>query len=267
MLTHQESDEESEEYTYGCINHYSEYFGGNASEYIVPKEGDINITSHQMGSGIYGISEVQEQKQNHTKKDGVDKYVFKMDLPFVIDNQKQCDEYVKASTHLSDNLQQLAIKSRKNQSIITTKETFLPIADQFIKEINIKEFNRDTVSTAISSFWYDYWHRDKYVEMPINYILKSEGNDGVMSHPSTECHRWNRGDVKFLSHYPTGKTGDISPVNFILSRIGIEKIPFCIGYKLEGDIWVKPVKLAKPVKIMCRICDKVGHAAWRCPNR
>lgn len=278
-------EENYEEYTYDRLNHYSAYFGGNASEYIVPRKGMINITSHQMGSGIYGVSDANERKRPHYKDQGVEKYTFKMEQPFVIDTQNECDAYIQASTHLSDNLEKMAVSKRKelNQvaltdiketdvnfqsfigEVVLTSENFLHLADNFIRDINIKEFDRMKVAEAIAKFWHDYWHRIGYVEMPINYILRSEGFDGVMSNPITECNRWNKGDVKFLPHYPTGKPGDVQPINRILARVGTEKIPFCIGYELKGEMWVKPSFEAKTNTTVCRKCDKIGHAAWRCP--
>lgn len=50
------------EHNQTIIYHYSKYDGCHTSEYIIPN-GNINITNHGIGSGIYGITRIDKSKK------------------------------------------------------------------------------------------------------------------------------------------------------------------------------------------------------------
>lgn len=237
MASNEESEEYTENGTSNLHHHFSPYFGGNASEFIVPKTGRIDITSHQMGSGIYGLSEEFLDKFPANRDENAEEYVFKWQTPYLIRDQEECNRYVRASIMLSDNLETLRNEVNNDPQMIVTEEVFIPIAHEFIKNIQ-QPFDRNEVTESITKFWKDYWNRKDFVEMPINYILRSQEMDGVFSDPKTECHRWSRGNVLFLPNYPIMAAGDVQPVNYILTRSGIEKPVFCLGYKYNGKNWI-----------------------------
>jgi hypothetical protein len=247
--------------------HFSEFFGGTASEFIIPRFGRINITSHQMGSGIYGLSEVFIKKSPPDRNGGSEEYIFNWGLPYLINNQKELDRYISASTTLAEELDFLRKKSINNNDMNISNKIFTSMAEKFIQIIE-QNFDQKKVENAISTFWYDYWNRDKYVEMPINYILRANGMDGVLSDPKTVCQSWSKGNVMFLPHYPTYKNGDVQPVNFIITKTGIDKEITCLGYIQQGDNWVYYSSKTQPSRIkICQKCGKKGHLAYRCLDK
>lgn len=265
--------ESEEEYHADLHHHFSPYFGGNASEFIVPKLGKIDITSHGMGSGIYGLSNSYISRNTPDMEEGSSRYTFKLELPYVIVNQEECDRYSSTSMKLSRNMEKLRKKMIEEPNSIFTIDNMIPIAKEFIKDIQ-QEFDLDTTATALLDFFNDYYNRNDFVEMPINYILKADGNDGVLSEVRTSCHSWGKGDVKFLEHYPLYKERDIQPVNNILTRDGFQRNTICLGYKYDGENWVYPSKenLRNAREISCPRCIKKcrinsGHPIWMCPER
>jgi hypothetical protein len=257
------SDDENDtgEYVMDKIIHTSPYLHGNASEYIVPR-GQIDITSHGMGSGIYGLSQVYLSK-NPGRRSDLDSYTFTIDNPYMILSEDECEAYVAASKYTMSALDKLSKEQKTNPDLVITEDNFREIAMKFIQLIGNNNFDPDRVTHSLQKFWDDYHTRQDIVEMPINYILKGEEMDGVMSRPNVSCHSWSKGDVKFIP-YPTYKTGDTLPVGFLLARKGIEK-PLVdltrMGYIFCGNAWVK-----QPEKTTtCRYCSSDQHKSLFCP--
>jgi hypothetical protein len=208
------SDEQEEnyndDYTMDEIVHYSSYLGGNAAGFIVPKE-HIDISSHGLGSGIYGVSRLYLSKYPATPNADEIEYVFKIDNPYVISNDEECERFIAASKNVMKRLQYMVDAKKRDKSLIITEENLREIAQGFAVDIQ-ESFDIDKVAKALSQFWTDYHNRTDMVAMPINYILETEGFDGVMSYPDTTCHSWSRGDVKFI---PYPRSGHEMPVTFV----------------------------------------------------
>jgi len=79
--------------------HYSSFKGGNASEYIIPK-GKITITSHGMGSGIYGLSREYLSVHPPTNTELSKEYRFDIKNPFVLYTNEDCEKYMEMSMSL-----------------------------------------------------------------------------------------------------------------------------------------------------------------------
>lgn len=222
--------------------HYSPFIGGNASEYIVAK-GKINITSHGMGSGIYCLSD-SYIKDNPSKGYSSKPNVFTIYNPFIISNIDDGDLYINASKTLMEDLETINSLSKPitQNDIINISKTFIDniIGDKYLpnkrkrinnpscdKHYNVYDvyktiFKLHIVKDSLFKFLTDYNLRDDYIEMPINYILKALGFDGVCSTPGLPTHSWSKGNVKFIP-YPTNKKHNITPVRYILCRSGIKK--------------------------------------------
>lgn len=234
------------------IHHYSPHFGGNASEYIVPRVGPIDITSHSMGSGIYGVSDLYQKQNKPNQENSSEEYTFKIKRPFVIFNQRECDEYVEASRFIVENLE----KFRVSNSFHNPYSIVVRIAIKVVKLLRFDDI--DIVITAIQDFINDYLNRNDMVEMPINYILKAHNYDGVYSLFGKSCDSWSKGNVKFIK-YPTYEVGDEMPVAYIYTRIGTTKNVINLTgrggytYTKEENVWRK-TRQPQQRQITCKKC-------------
>lgn len=210
------SDDEREEYNINEIMHCSTYPGGYACDYIVPG-GTINYPLKKgIASGIYGISQIFLESNGGSFPDdqkGCEFLAVKMELPYIINSIEECKRFLSANKYLDISFQKF-VDLLTYENIIMEDKDFLKIAEEFISIIK-EDFLLTNVKNALNDFWYDYNNRKKYVESPINYILKKEGNDGVMSHPSVEeCHNWLMGDVKFIPYLSKENRSSI-PIRYI----------------------------------------------------
>ena len=305
------------------IYHHSPFIGGNSSEYIViNKNTKIDITSHGMGSGIYGLSHeyINKNPVNQPYETKSKEYTFKIDKPYRISTEKQCERSTSASKQVMRDLQEVQYKTLFGNSMpdsgtvdnLSTVPCFLDeISKKFLiimngdnsyeeektliifpqasssstgvysdsnpklsnnkifhvsdnltetkKKVDIEKntryseenqeeykFNQKNVISALTKFIKDYNEKTtgEQLEMPINYILKEEGFDGVMSAPYLSCHSWSKGDVKFID-YPTNKIGDKIHVSVFLGRNGIFKPVKDFSendnyiYNFENNLWCK----------------------------
>lgn len=258
-----QDDEDIAEYTMDKIVHYSSYTGGNASEYIVPR-GRIDITSHGMGSGIYGLSLPYLNKYPASRSYNAEQYTFTIDSPYTISDNNECERYIFASKQLQRRLQEFADMSSE-QDVIITEDNFLEISMEFIKNLGNTNFSPKLTVQALQKFWEDYNARVDFVAMPINYIMQAHEIDGVMSSMETSCHSWHKGDVKFVP-YPTMKDGDDLPVAIFSTRRGIQTKPIDLrrfNYQMCEGQWVKqPNGVAT-----CKYCSSDQHQPLFCSDR
>lgn len=176
------------------IYHTSNYEGGNASEYIIPG-GNIFITSHGIGTGIYGIT-----KKSNSKNE----YTFILENPYILNNNEECDNYMRASLLLNEMM-------NNNENKISN------IAFEFIKLL--PDFEENYVVTKLKEFRGDYKNRKDMVMMPINYILIGCNFDGVYSR-ETVLDTFSRGNIKF-TNYPTKKNK--LPIKYLKKRNGVNE--------------------------------------------
>jgi len=173
--------------------------GGYGSEYIYPKTGKISITSHGLGSGIYGLSEQKMfSEDSEIPIENSKIYMYTVNNPIILDSET-CTIYQEASTELNEELE----KIRKNniQNNILNKKEIEKIVRKFVKAFNmIAKLDEKKVSKSVVKFMDDYYQRKHYVQMPINYILQNHGYDGVVAVPDTICDSWAKGSVKFLEY-------------------------------------------------------------------
>jgi len=177
--------------------------GGYGSEYIYPKTGEISITNHGMGSGIYGLSK-QKMFSEDSKIPIEDSeiHMYTMNNPIILDSEK-CTIYQEASKGLNEELEKIRKNNIQNniQNNILNKKEIEKIVRKFLKTFNmIAKLDKKKVSESVVKFMDDYYQRKHYVQMPINYILQNHGYDGVVAVPGTICDSWGKGSVKFLEY-------------------------------------------------------------------
>jgi hypothetical protein len=195
------------------IYHYSNYKGGNAAEYIIPlsqrgeppfeyhdnyekeyeKYYNFDITSHRIGSGIYGLA----TKQNPGP------YIFKLINPLVLESTDDCNNYMEVSKILNE-----FFKMKKVSKQISKISNFLNLDD-----------TRKKIYTCMKKFHHDFQNRKDMVMMPINYLLLELNYDGIYSKNSI-FDSFSKGNILFTG-YPTRK--NILPVNYIKRRSGVNE--------------------------------------------
>jgi len=173
----------------------SKYENGHASEYIVPN-GNINITSHGIGSGIYGITRLDKKNKQ---------YMFCLENPYILQDNNDCDNYIRASTELNEKL-----NSKENISLKIIVKEFCDI---------MTDFDEEYVYKKLKEFKGEYKSRKDMVMMPINYILMGYNYDGVYSR-DTILDSYSKGNIKF-TNYPSKK--NILPVKYFKKRSGVNE--------------------------------------------
>ena len=186
-----------------------------ATEYITPG-GKINITSHGLGSGIYGLS-IPSYKR---KKQYLPRYlsegkklVVKIDRPYILTSNEHCNSLIRWSTAINDTLQKFKKKFlsglKKERGVHPREKLSLKLisslcATQFNK-FSERKLTAKKCRTALRKFLKDYSTRKDYVCMPINYILGELRYDGIYA-GGTSCDSMSKGNIKFMCPYEKAKT-------------------------------------------------------------
>lgn len=211
-----------------------------ASEYIKPL-GQINITSHGLGSGVYGLSTFKYD----SIKDNLPTYLSKrrryqitIKNPFIINSNELCDKLIHWSTQLNNTLEKYKTK------FISGKLGLRLLASIYTEQFNMfstKKLTQKKFIKALKKFLRDYTNRTDFVCMPINYIFRELRYDGIYAEKSA-CDSMNKGNIKFM-WYPTARTKKIL-TNVIKIRTGtnVKKIV------LPNYMLVKGVLLKHPPK-------------------
>lgn len=199
-----------------------------ASEYIKPG-GKINITSHGLGSGIYGLSipyyERNKRRLPRYLSEGK-KLVVKIDRPYILTSNEHCNSLIRWSTAINDTLQKFKKKflsglkkEREEKAEEKAEEEAEEEADKtylslkLISSLCATQFNKFSerkltakkCRTALRKFLTDYSSRKDYVCMPINYILGELRYDGIYA-GGTSCDSMSKGNIKFMCPYEKAKT-------------------------------------------------------------
>jgi len=222
------------------IIHFSELpFGARAAEYIKSKDGQINITSHGMGSGIYGVTE--EYLQENPPLDDSKSYEFYLENPFILINNDICILYEEASKALMRFLVYIIAQKNKQTDSEDQDNEIRNFIHEFL-QLFPSRLNSLKVFLGIKEFIFDYKNNEYFVEMPINYILKNHNYDGVFSPYPIACGSWSKGNVKFVNN-PIFQIGDKTIINYYNVRNGTKKIHHTLtedyNYVKESDYFIK----------------------------
>ena len=255
------------------IIHYSQYEGGNASEYIIPR-GKIDITSHGLGSGIYGLS--AEYLENYPANSTSSfKYKFIIQNPFVLSDNDKAEKYMETSMEISRRLQKYYEDQLENMRLLggfaSSYNALLLNSSSYITRISryacfyFSEFDLEKTKQALLNFVSDFLTRKDVVELPINYILKAHEFDGVASSKDVITHSWSRGDVKFVN-YPKYNAGDKLPVAHFVARKGIERPVINLlkeKYVLQNNEYVLLEQTSEYISQyrFCPFCCSSSHLA------
>ena len=198
--------------------------------------GKINITSHGIGSGIYGLSRSKYNAYFENLPEYLKHGTFveiSINNPFILENSTDCDKLIAWSTSLNDNLE------KYKKKILSGKITLKLFAGVFVYYFNkffTLKLSHIQFINALTSFLHDYITRSKYVSMPINYIFKELGIDGIYAE-NTFCDSMSKGNIKFI---PYVEESTKSLTNIIKVRNGVHvnklRIP---GFIYVGRIFIK----------------------------
>jgi len=175
-----------------------------ASEYIKPG-GKINITSHGLGSGIYGFSVPWYENNKQSLPDYFSegkKLVVKINRPYILTSDEHCNSLIRWSTAINDTLQKFKKKFKTKR--LSYKLISSLCATQFNK-FSERKLTAKKCRTALKKFFKDYWSRKDYVCMPINYILDELRYDGIYA-TDTSCDSMSKGNINFMCPYEKAKT-------------------------------------------------------------
>ena len=177
-----------------------------ASEYIRPG-GQINITSHGLGSGVYGLTKskykqiVDNLPRYLSKRHSV---FVKIKNPFIVNSHEYCDKLINWSMQLNGTLEKYKDKFlSKKLSLHLISNIFSTNFNSFSKH----KLTKKKCRRALRKFFLDYVKRDEFLCMPINYILRELKFDGIYAEGSA-CDSMSKGNIKFV-WYPNKNTKKI----------------------------------------------------------
>lgn len=195
---------------------------GYGSEYIFPKEGKIDITSHGLGSGIYGLSETKMMRPDSVDSiDGGALIDFTMETPFIVTNETS-NRIINASMALNGALEKDKQLFIPDSLIELKNELAESYTRHFMENMGClsERLTMDGVHNAIMKFMHDYYDRETYVMMPINYILLEHGYDGILGTPDSDIDSFSKGSVIFL---PYEKEMAIYGIDRVYARVPPDK--------------------------------------------
>lgn len=188
----------------------------SGSEYVVPQKGKINITSHGLGSGIYGLhgmtkAKVAAQEQQY-KSVGV---VIGMKNPLVLQNRKHAEEF----TEMSKELQRLAEDIRKTaggkeeniegaiKAALAEKNErvsrFMTNLRKVLARVEAPFPDERILIDALITFFEDYFKSKDYAAQPVNHLMTLLRFDGVLALEESGYSTFGRGSVAYI---PSGKS-------------------------------------------------------------
>jgi len=188
--------------------------GGHGAEYIKPKDGKIDITSHGLGSGIYCLTKesmdivLESRTRQGIPNDEV--YEITMNHPFHIRTPEEGGLLVTFSTTINTLLNDY-LKQKKNLTAEWNKVSredriklsmFLSFA---FKQSGVSDAEKlEAQKGLLKSFAIEYKSRTDFVKMPITLFLEKLGFDGVYCHHSSGFDTFTKGSVCFVP-YVTGR--------------------------------------------------------------
>ena len=155
-------------------------------EYI-KRKGAINSQKRSMGTGKYGYSltYIQKNPQFFQTKECTE--ILRPETPYVIYTETECENYIRAVKNMNNSFEK--VKNYKNLDKYVKE-----IAEQFIIDIE-EEFDLDTVYQSLHKFVQVYKSGEKLIPQPINFILRSEGFDAVISSDELCCASYLEGNI------------------------------------------------------------------------
>jgi hypothetical protein len=188
----------------------SRNMNGHGAEYIKPKDGKINITSHGLGSGIYCLTKESMDKvlQSRTRQ-GIENdpiYEVTMNHPFHIRTTEEGALLVTFSTTINQLLQS-KLKDGKDLTIEWNKisddvriqlSMFLSLA---LSQSSVSDAMKlEAQKNIFKAFATEYRNRTNFVKMPITLFLEKLGFDGVYCHPSSGFDTFTKGSLAFVPY-------------------------------------------------------------------
>lgn len=155
-------------------------------EYI-SRQGAINTQKRAMGTGKYGYSLTYINKNPHLFQTKECTELLTPETPYVLYTEAECQNYLEAVKNMNNSLEK--VKDSQNLD-----KYIKQIAKQFILDIK-EEFDVETVYNSLKKFVNVYKSGDKLIPQPINFILRSEGFDAVISSDEVSCGFYNKGNV------------------------------------------------------------------------
>lgn len=176
----------------------------SAAEYVVPR-GNVTITNHGLGSGIYGVLPTP-RVLDVVYADAVYDEITLNNPLFLQDNA-----HGQLFTRLSKRLQELAtamiadlggfypsrtqVWRLMEEHIDLTRET-IQLIDKVFSRVGRQVLASPLLSTALTEFFQEYQTASNHARQPINFLMTRLGYDGVYADNDSD-NAFNRGLVRY----------------------------------------------------------------------
>ncbi|HEX4462376.1 MAG TPA: polymorphic toxin-type HINT domain-containing protein [Polyangia bacterium] len=191
------------------ITHYSPPgLPGRGSEYVQPG-GPVIITSHGIGSGVYGVDGVSGADPQSTP------HQITMQNPYHLQDPAHSNSYTSTSTSLqglantmqhdpgiagNPNPTPEQIQNSMNQHPQQVQTVLNNMHNTFGDDPGYDQANNQAaLNSALGGFLgaYNGAQPGDSVPQPINFLIGNQGHDGVYATPSSGYNGWAKGSVAF----------------------------------------------------------------------
>ena len=181
--------------------------GPNAGEYVKPG-GPIDITSHALGSGVYGIAEPDEQAYSSASKTGPYKTAkVQITNPLVVQNALHAEEIQKLGKTVNGIAQGLHDERKKQGGGVDSQKIAAAVKAADLGSLLVQVFGRaglelpdlNLIEKALSIFFQRYDDpKSKFVDQPITIFLAELcGLGGIYGDAESGINTYQKGNVAF----------------------------------------------------------------------
>lgn len=177
----------------------------NAAEYVKPG-GPIDITSHALGSGMYGVAEATEDILEAAEEHGAfTRTPIQINDPLVVQNELHGQELQSLNKRINEIAQELENAQTRGQGHIDAavqgKAVMLQdLLNRVFGRAGLQVPQLDKVKEALATFFQRYQaHNAKFVDQPATIFLAELCHlGGIYGDESSGLNSYQKGSVKFL---------------------------------------------------------------------
>lgn len=199
--------------THATITHYTRQTHPHGGEFVSPRTGPIDITSHALGSGIYGFHSVDETIESYATKLNLAAMQVTIANPFIVQDRAHGEKLksfgkllartahdlnlsVGASTVFSMPLIQRLLLNHPNYSQLTA------MLNALLARAGHAPAPANALGSALLQFFLTYYNPESlYVEQVGTILFKQLRFGGITGEPDTGINGLTTGNVAFVTDY------------------------------------------------------------------